>query len=136
MMTDRILLVEDEVAISDAGAYTLRATGYDADSLADGAQALQRYGGYDLLLLDVMLPGLSGVEVCRRIRAQSAVPIMMLTARGADVHRATGPEAGAADYIPKPFSMPELGSRVNAMLRRRSLDRSAQASAMREAGSL
>ena len=80
-MTSRILLVEDEPAISQAVAYTLKSTGYEVDVLEDGEQALRRFADYDLLLLDVMLPGLSGVEVCRRIRAQSAVPIMMVTAK-------------------------------------------------------
>jgi two-component system response regulator RegX3 len=135
-MTDRILLVEDEPAISDAVAYTLRSSGYDVDVLADGEQALRRYGDYDLLLLDVMLPGLSGVEVCRRIRAQSPVPIVMLTARGGEVDRVVGLDAGADDYVPKPFSMPELVSRVSAILRRRTLDRKASTAAVREAGSI
>jgi DNA-binding response OmpR family regulator len=135
-MTGRILLVEDEPAIADAVAYTLKSTGYDIDVLPDGEQALRSYSEYDLLLLDVMLPGLSGVEVCRRIRASSAVPIVMLTARGAEIDRVLGLEAGADDYIPKPFSMPELVSRVNALLRRRSLDREASVSAIREAGPL
>ncbi len=134
MIAGRILLVEDEPAIADAVAYSLRSTGYDIDVLPDGEQALRSYGGYDLLVLDVMLPGLSGVEVCRRIRAQSAVPIVMLTARGAEVDRVLGLEAGADDYIPKPFSMPELVSRVNALVRRRALDQQLAASAVREAG--
>lgn len=132
----RILLVEDDRAISEAVAYSLRSTGYDVDVLADGEQALKLFGDYDLLLLDVMLPGLSGLEVCKRIRARSPVPIMMLTARGAEVDRVLGLEVGADDYIPKPFSMPELLSRVNAILRRRTLDRQSLGSPTREVGAL
>jgi len=104
--------------------------------LSDGEQALRVYADYDLLVLDVMLPGLSGVEVCRRIRAKSPVPIVMLTARGGEVDRVLGLEAGADDYVPKPFSMPELVSRVNAIIRRRTLDRQALGSPTREAGSV
>jgi two-component system response regulator RegX3 len=77
------------------------------------------------MILDLMLPGISGVEVCRRVRAESAIPIVMLTARTAEVDRVVGLDAGADDYIPKPFSMPELISRVRAILRRRELDRGA-----------
>src|SRR5439155_3343500 len=81
---------------------------------------------YDVLVLDLMLPGLSGLEVCRRVRAESDVPILMLTARTAEVDRVVGLDAGADDYILKPFSMPELVSRIRAILRRRELDRAAR----------
>jgi two-component system, OmpR family, response regulator RegX3 len=121
----RILVVEDEETIADSIAYTLRSEGFDVETVADGNIALERAleDAFELMLLDVMLPGLSGFEVCRRVRSQSALPILMLTARTAEVDRVMGLEAGADDYILKPFSMPELVGRVRAMLRRRELDR-------------
>jgi two-component system response regulator RegX3 len=123
-VTPRILVVEDEESIADAVTYTLRGEGYDVDTVDDGESALDAAStrGYDVLLLDLMLPGLSGVEVCRRVRTESNVPIIMLTARTAEVDRVLGLEVGADDYILKPFSMPELVSRVRAILRRRDLD--------------
>ena len=94
------------------------------DVVADGdAAASSAFDDYDVVILDVMLPKLSGLEVCRRIRARSVVPVMMLTARTAEVDRVVGLDAGADDYVSKPFSMAELISRVRAILRRRSLDR-------------
>lgn len=124
-MSPRVLLAEDEAAISDAVAYALRGEGFDVETVEDGeaALAVARSDGFDLLLLDLMLPGVSGVEVCRRLREESAIPILMLTARTAEVDRVVGLDAGADDYIVKPFSMPELISRVRAILRRRELDR-------------
>jgi two-component system, OmpR family, response regulator RegX3 len=124
-MTPRILVVDDEPALRDAVSYALRAEGYDVDARDDGTAALAALGngGYDVAVLDVMLPDLSGVEVCRRVRATSDVPIIMLTARDAEVDRVVGLEAGADDYVTKPFSMRELVSRVRAILRRRDLDR-------------
>jgi two-component system, OmpR family, response regulator RegX3 len=124
-VTGRILIAEDEPAISDAVAYALRSEGYDVEAVPDGESALEatRSSGYDLLVLDLMLPDVSGLEVCRRLRVESAVPILMLTARTAEVDRVLGLEAGADDYVVKPFSMPELVSRVRAILRRRELDR-------------
>jgi two-component system response regulator RegX3 len=124
-MTPRILIAEDESAISDAVSYTLRGEGFDVNAVRDGEAALEamQSNGYDLLVLDLMLPGISGLEVCRRLRATSAIPILMLTARTAEVDRVLGLEAGADDYVPKPFSMPELVSRIRAILRRRELDR-------------
>jgi len=123
-VTRRLLIAEDEQSIADAVVYALRAEGYDVDSVGDGDAALNavRANGYDMLVLDLMLPGVSGLEVCRRLRAESAIPILMLTARTAEVDRVLGLEAGADDYVPKPFSMPELISRVRAILRRRELD--------------
>src|SRR5438105_11051303 len=134
----RVLVVEDEESIADAVAYTLRGEGYDVDALADGTAALEaaRSETYDVLVLDILLPGLSGLEVCRRLRAESDVPILMLTARTAEVDRVVGLEAGADDYIAKPFSMPELVSRVRAILRRRDLDRSEATTGIRRAGGL
>jgi DNA-binding response OmpR family regulator len=121
----RVLLAEDESAISDAVAYALRGEGFEVETVADGESALEvaRSDGFDVLLLDLMLPGISGIEVCRRLREDSAIPILMLTARTAEVDRVIGLDAGADDYIVKPFSMPELISRVRAILRRRELDR-------------
>lgn len=124
-MNSRILVVEDEEAIADALTFSLRGEGFDVDAVSDGETALEiaREQAYDVMILDLMLPGISGIEVCRRLRAESAIPIVMLTARTAEVDRVVGLEAGADDYVPKPFSMPELISRVRAILRRRELDR-------------
>lgn len=137
-MPARILLVEDEPTIADAIEYTLEAEGFDVATVSEGEAAVEQALGdsYDVMLLDVMLPGLSGFEVCRRVRSQSALPILMLTARTAEVDRVTGLEAGADDYILKPFSMPELVGRVRAMLRRRELDRDEAGSAVLRVGSL
>jgi two-component system response regulator RegX3 len=119
-----VLIAEDEPAIADSVSYALRSEGFEVEIVEDGEQALAaaQSDGYDVLVLDVLLPGLSGIEVCRRVRAESVVPIVMLTARTAEVDRVLGLEAGADDYIVKPFSMPELVSRVRAILRRRTLD--------------
>jgi two-component system response regulator RegX3 len=124
-LTPRVLVVDDEPAIRDAVAYALRAEGLDVDERSDGASALEAVDGdrFDLVVLDVMLGDLSGVEVCRRLRADSDVPILMLTARDAEADLVLGLEAGADDYVTKPFSMLELVTRVRAMLRRRDLDR-------------
>jgi two-component system response regulator RegX3 len=134
-MTSRILIVEDEEAIADSLAYSLRGEGFDVDAVGDGETALEtaRSAAYDVMILDLMLPGISGVEVCRRLRAESAIPILMLTARTAEVDRVVGLDAGADDYVPKPFSTPELISRVRAILRRRDLERG---SAVRQLGGL
>ena len=124
-MSARILVVEDEASIADAVAYSLQGEGYVVDTAVDGETAvgLAATGTYDVVLLDVMLPGISGLEVCRRVRARSAVPILMVTARTAELDRVLGLEAGADDYIVKPFSIPELIARVRAILRRLELDR-------------
>ena len=124
-MSGRVLIAEDEAAIADAVAYAFRGEGFEVETVGDGESALAaaRADGYDVLVLDLMLPGLSGLEVCRRLRAESAIPIVMLTARITEVDRVVGLDAGADDYVVKPFSMPELMSRVRAILRRRELDR-------------
>jgi two-component system, OmpR family, response regulator RegX3 len=122
----RILVVDDEPAICDAVGYALRGEGYEVEQLASGEEALRAIESAhepDLVVLDLMLPGLSGIEVCRRARARSDVPILVLTARDAEVDRVIGLEAGADDYVTKPLSMAELVSRVRAILRRRELDR-------------
>jgi two-component system response regulator RegX3 len=123
-MPERILIVEDEPAIAEAVEYALKAEGFEVDAVDDGNVALEQTRAlpYDLLVLDLMLPGLSGVEVCRQLRNESPVPILMLTAKDGEVDRVLGLEVGADDYVTKPFSVPELVARVRALLRRRELD--------------
>ena len=118
--TARILLVDDEQAIQTLLTYPLRKDGYEVVSALDGREALEAFaaGRFDLVVLDVMLPKLDGIEVCRRIRASSRVPIVMLTARDDEVDKVLGLEIGADDYITKPFSVREFRSRVKAALRR------------------
>jgi two-component system response regulator RegX3 len=128
-MSYRVAVVDDEAAIRDAVSYALRSDGFEVDPFESGEDVLRAVeddASPDLIVLDLMLPGLSGTEVCRRVRATSPVPIIVLTARDAEVDRVMGLEAGADDYVTKPFSMAELVSRVRANLRRRELDRSAQ----------
>jgi two-component system response regulator RegX3 len=124
-MNERILVVDDTPAILEAVTDALIAEGFDVHAESDGKAALEAAEAepFDLLILDLMLPGLSGTEICRRLRAESAVPIIMLTARDAEADRVLGLEIGADDYITKPFSEVELLSRVRAILRRRDLDR-------------
>ena len=132
----RVLLVDDEPAIRDALEYALRNEGFEVDCARDGEAGLRTAleSPYDVVILDLMLPRISGTEVCRRLRAESAVPIIMLTAKGAELDRVLGLEVGADDYVTKPFSMPELIGRVRAILRRRELDRSGAASVLRVGG--
>jgi len=119
----RILLVDDEQAVQTLLTYPLRKDGYDVVSAATGAEALERFrdGEFDLVVLDVMLPQVDGFEVCRALRARSAVPIIMLTAKAEEFDKVLGLELGADDYITKPFSMREFRSRVKAVLRRADL---------------
>jgi two-component system response regulator RegX3 len=121
----RVLVADDEPDIVAPLSYALRRAGYEVDAVGDGEAALNaaRASSYDVVVLDVMMPKLSGTEVCRRLRAESAVPIIMLTAKDAEVERVVGLELGADDYVTKPFSVRELISRVGAVLRRRELDR-------------
>ncbi|HWP32664.1 MAG TPA: response regulator transcription factor, partial [Solirubrobacterales bacterium] len=116
----RILLVDDEQSIQTLLSYPLRKDGYLVTSAQDGHEALERFaeGRFDLVILDLMLPRLDGVEVCRELRARSQVPIIMLTAKGSETDKVAGLEVGADDYITKPFSMREFRSRVKAALRR------------------
>ncbi len=116
----RILLVDDEPALLDAIAYVLRRDGYEVDLAVSGTEALlaARSGRPDLVVLDVMLPGMDGLQVCRALRAESTVPILLLSAKGEEVDRVVGLELGADDYLAKPFAMRELLARVRAMLRR------------------
>ena len=134
----KILVVDDEPAIRDAVSYALRRDGYEVEDASDGEAAVEavRRDSFDLLVLDVMLPKLSGVDVCRTLRAESAIPIIMLTAKSAEVERVLGLELGADDYVTKPFSMAELVSRVRALLRRRELDRVGNSALVRRVGAL
>jgi two-component system, OmpR family, response regulator RegX3 len=135
-MNERILVVEDTAAILDAVTDALAAEGFEVEGATDGAVALERAQSepFDLVILDLMLPTLSGTEICRRLRAESAVPIIMLTARDAEADRVLGLEIGADDYITKPFSEVELLSRVRAILRRRELDRHRESTVRRLGG--
>jgi DNA-binding response OmpR family regulator len=116
----RILLVDDEQSVQTLLTYPLRKEGYDVVSAEDGREALDRFAEqqFDLVVLDVMMPRLDGIEVCRRLRSRSQVPIIMLTARDDEVDKVIGLEMGADDYITKPFSVREFRSRVRAVLRR------------------
>ena len=115
-----ILLVDDEDSVQKLLAYPLERDGYEVLPARDGEEALRRFEQeqVDLVVLDLMLPRLDGLEVCRRLRAQSSVPIIMLTARGDELDKVLGLELGADDYITKPFSIREFRSRVRALLRR------------------
>jgi two-component system, OmpR family, response regulator len=121
----RILLVDDEQSVQTLLAYPLRKEGYEVVGALDGQQALDRMRdqAFDLVVLDVMLPKLDGFEVCRQVRARSAVPIIMLTAKAEEFDKVLGLELGADDYITKPFSVREFHSRVKAVLRRAQLGR-------------
>ena len=117
----RVLVVEDEESISDPLAYLLRQEGFEVTVAATGPDGLAEFdrSGADIVLLDLMLPGLSGTEVCRALRAKSSVPVIMLTARDSEIDKVVGLELGADDYVTKPFSSRELVARVRAVLRRR-----------------
>ena len=116
----RVLVVEDEESFSDALTFMLEREGYEVAVAADGHVALEEFdkSGADILLLDLMLPGLPGTEVCRQIRTRSQVPIIMLTAKDGEVDKVVGLELGADDYVTKPFSSRELLARIRAVLRR------------------
>src|SRR5262245_63777363 len=121
----RILLVDDEQSIQPLLSYPLRKDGYHVTGAHDGSEALERFdeARFDLVILDLMLPKLDGVEVCRQLRSRSQVPIIMLTAKGSETDKVLGLELGADDYITKPFSMREFRSRVKAALRRSGMAR-------------
>jgi DNA-binding response OmpR family regulator len=123
--TPRILLVDDEQSIQTLLSFPLRKDGYEVVQATDGREALARFSesAFDLVVLDVMLPRVDGLEVCRRMRARSSVPIIMLTAKAEEIDKVLGLELGADDYITKPFSMREFRSRVKAALRRASMAR-------------
>jgi len=122
----RILLVDDEPALRDSLTYTLQKEGYEVMTAADGLSAIKQFHKQvpDVILLDLMLPEVSGMEVCWRIRAFSNVPIVMLTAKDQDIDKVWGLEAGADDYVTKPFNTRELLARIKAVLRRRSAEQS------------
>lgn len=138
-MSGRILVVDDDPGILDVVSFALRGEGFELETASDGQRALDlaQRQRFDVLVLDLMLPLLSGTEVCRRLRAGgNGVPIIMLTARDAEVDRVLGLEVGADDYVTKPFSTAELVSRIRAILRRREYDRAETRSALIEVGGL
>ena len=125
-MIGRVLVVDDDPGILEVVAYSLTSEGFEVETVRDGATALERAMGdtFDLVILDLMLPSLSGTEVCRRLRAERrTVPILMLTAKDAELDRVLGLELGADDYVTKPFSQAELVSRIRALFRRREYER-------------
>jgi DNA-binding response OmpR family regulator len=119
-MAPRILVVDDEAAVTDLLAYNLKKAGYEVLTAADGREALRTAQDRrpDLILLDLMLPGIEGLEVCRELRKTSSVPIIMVTALGEEIDRVVGLEVGADDYIAKPFGVREVLARIKAVLRR------------------
>ena len=137
-MDARILLVEDDASIREITAIGLRGAGFEVDTAADGAEGLDRWRRErpDLVLLDVMLPRLDGLEVLRAIRREATTPVVMLTARADTIDVVVGLESGADDYVRKPFELPELVARVRAALRRRGADAGDAADALVRLGSL
>ena len=121
----RILLVDDEPLITDSLSYSLRKEGYEVKAVGDGSVVLAEVQEFvpDLIVLDLMLPGMSGLEICQRLRAKSTIPVIMLTARGEEIDRVLGLEVGADDYLAKPFSFRELLARIRSILRRVEMDR-------------
>jgi len=124
-MTDRVLIIDDDARLAEMVAGFLSQAGFAVDARHTGAEGIEAAsaggarGGYDAVILDLMLPDIDGLEVCRRLRARSDLPILMLTARGEDTERIIGLELGADDYLPKPFNPRELQARLKAILRRR-----------------
>jgi two-component system, OmpR family, response regulator RegX3 len=138
MSEGRILIADDEPSVRDSVTYALQQEGYEVTPAVDGTDAESKLAvdmPFDLLILDIMMPGRSGLEICREVRARSAVPIIILTAKDAEVDKVVGLEVGADDYVTKPFSVRELLGRVHAQLRRRELDRTPSSETTRiEAG--
>jgi two-component system response regulator RegX3 len=132
----RILVVEDEESFSDPLSYLLRREGYEVAIADDGPAALDEFdrNGADLVLLDLMLPGLPGTEVCRQLRIRSRVPVIMLTAKDGEIDKVVGLELGADDYVTKPYSTRELVARIRAVLRRGTEAEAAPGGAAVEAG--
>jgi DNA-binding response OmpR family regulator len=116
----KLLAVDDEEVLLKGLKFSLIQEGYEVDSASDGKEAYEKIleNDYDLILLDIMLPKMNGLEVCKKVRQESMVPIIMLTAKGDDSSKVLGLEHGADDYITKPFNMLELKARVKAILRR------------------
>jgi two-component system response regulator RegX3 len=137
-MSQRILLADDEPDILEPIRYSLSQQGFEVTCVADGDSAISeaRSGAYDLLICDVLMPGTLGTDVCRTLRAEGDLPIILLTARDAELDRVLGLELGADDYVTKPFSSAELVSRVRALLRRRELDRAGSSGTTRTSGGL
>ena len=137
-MSSSILVVDDDPGVLDVVSFMLRREGFEVDEERDGTSALEaaRTKNYDIVILDIMLPGVSGTDICRELRSESDVPILMLTARDAEIDRVLGLELGADDYVTKPFSTAELLSRVRAILRRRELDRANGGATLRNLGGL
>jgi two-component system, OmpR family, response regulator RegX3 len=138
MSSGRILIADDEPSVREAVGYALAQEGFDVVAAEDGDAAAGQLSDeiyFDLLILDIMMPGPSGLDICRDVRSRSAVPIIILTAKDAEVDKVVGLEVGADDYVTKPFSVRELLGRVRAQLRRRELDRGPLNQAVRvEAG--
>jgi len=137
-VSSSILVVDDDPGVLDVVSFMLRREGVEVDEERDGTAALEaaRTRNYDIVILDIMLPGVSGTDICRELRSESDVPILMLTARDAEIDRVLGLEIGADDYVTKPFSTAELLSRVRAILRRRELDRANGGATLRSLGGL
>ena len=137
-MSPRLLVIDDDPGILDVVTSALATEGFDVDPAPDGESGLAaaRERAYDLIVLDLMLPDVPGMDVCRALRAESGVPIVMLTAKDAEIDRVLGLELGADDYVTKPFSMAELVSRIRAILRRRELDQSEVEAPVRRLGGL
>ena len=126
MSRGRILVADDEPSVRESVGYALRQEGFEVELASDGDDADTKIGpevAFDLLVLDIMMPGRSGLDLCRDVRGRSPVPIILLTAKDAEVDKVVGLEVGADDYVTKPFSVRELLGRVRAQLRRRELDR-------------
>lgn len=122
----KVLIVEDEISFSDALAYLLKKENYEVEVAVNGSEAIASFNSFspDLILLDLMIPEVSGTEVCRVIRATSQVPIIMLTAKDSEIDKVVGLELGADDYVTKPYSSRELLARIKAVMRRNSSDNS------------
>ena len=129
MSSGRILVADDETSVRESVGYALGQEGFEVTIATDGDDAGEKLGEgevpFDLLVLDIMMPGRSGLDICREVRGRSPVPIILLTAKDAEVDKVVGLEVGADDYVTKPFSVRELLGRVRAQLRRRELDRAA-----------
>jgi two-component system response regulator RegX3 len=138
MSSGKILIADDEPSVRDSVSYALKQDGFEVTLAVDGDDADRKLGddtpGFDLLILDIMMPGRSGLDLCREVRGRSPVPIILLTAKDAEVDKVVGLEVGADDYVTKPFSVRELLGRVRALLRRRELDRTAPKGSRIEAG--
>ncbi|ASY28700.1 two-component system, OmpR family, response regulator RegX3 [Candidatus Planktophila lacus] len=135
----KVLIVEDEISFSDALAYLLKKESYEVEVAVNGAEAIERFQSFnpDLILLDLMIPEVSGTEVCRVIRSTSQVPIIMLTAKDSEIDKVVGLELGADDYVTKPYSSRELLARMKAVMRRNSGDSAAlEEGALLTAGSV